>query len=141
MAMHHADEAVVVTHPEVPSVRDSDRILALRASKTQRAIDGKEPIKEHLLITRYDPTRVVGGQMLSVEDIQEILHIPLIGVIPEAEAGLNASSQGVPAIHMNGSSVAEACKDVIRRSLGASREMRFTQAMRPTFFQRLFARA
>jgi septum site-determining protein MinD len=141
MAMHHADEAVVVTHPEVSSVRDSDRILALRASKTQWPIDGKEPIKEHLLITRYDPTRVVGGQMLSVEDIQEILRIPLIGVIPESEAVLNASSQGVPAIHMNGSSVAEACKDVIRRFLGESREMRFTQAMRPTFFQRLFARA
>jgi septum site-determining protein MinD len=141
MAMHYADEAVVVTNPEVSSVRDSDRILGLLASKTQRAIDGKEPIKEHLLITRYDPTRVVGGQMLSVEDIQEILRIPLIGVIPESEAVLNASNQGVPAIHMNGSSVAEAYKDVIRRFLGESREMRFTQAMRPTFFQRLFARA
>jgi septum site-determining protein MinD len=141
MAMHYADEAVVVTNPEVSSVRDSDRILGLLASKTQRAIDGKDPIKEHLLITRYDPTRVVGGQMLSVEDIQEILRIPLIGVIPESEAVLNASNQGVPAIHMNGSSVAEAYKDVIRRFLGESREMRFTQAIRPTFFQRLFARA
>jgi septum site-determining protein MinD len=141
MAMHYADEAVVVTNPEVSSVRDSDRILGLLASKTQRAIDGKEPIKEHLLITRYDPTRVVGGQMLSVEDIQEILRIPLIGVIPESEAVLNASNQGVPAIHMSGSSVAEAYKDVIRRFLGESREMRFTKAMRPTLFQRLFARA
>jgi septum site-determining protein MinD len=141
MAMHYADEAVVVTNPEVSSVRDSDRILGLLASKTQRAIDGKEPIKEHLLITRYDPTRVVGGQMLSVEDIQEILRIPLIGVIPESEAVLNASNQGVPAIHMSGSSVAEAYKDVIRRFLGESREMRFTKAMRPNLFQRLFARA
>jgi septum site-determining protein MinD len=141
MAMHYADEAVVVTNPEVSSVRDSDRILGLLASKTQRAIDGKEPIKEHLLITRYDPTRVVGGQMLSVDDIQEILRIPLIGVIPESPAVLDASNQGLPAIHMNGSAVAEAYKDVIRRFLGESREMRFTQAMRPTFFKRLFARA
>jgi septum site-determining protein MinD len=141
MAMHYADDAVVVTNPEVSSVRDSDRILGLLASKTQRAIDAKEPVKEHLLITRYDPTRVVGGQMLSVDDIQEILRIPLIGVIPESPAVLDASNQGLPAIHMNGSAVAEAYKDVIRRFLGESREMRFTQAMRPTFFQRLFARA
>ncbi len=141
MAMHYADEALVVTNPEVSSVRDSDRILGMLASKTQRAIDGKEPVKEHLLITRYNPTRVVGGQMLSVEDIQEILRIPLIGVIPESETVLSASNQGVPAIHMKGSDVSEAYKDVIRRFLGESREMRFTQAVRPTFFQRLFARA
>lgn len=141
MAMHYADEALVVTNPEVSSVRDSDRILGMLASKTQRAIDGKEPIKEHLLITRYNPTRVVGGQMLSVEDIQEILRIPLIGVIPESEAVLNASNQGVPAIHMKSSDVSEAYKDVIRRFLGESREMRFTKAAPPSLFQRLFARA
>ncbi len=141
MAMHYADEALVVTNPEVSSVRDSDRILGMLASKTQRAIDGKEGIREHLLITRYNPTRVVGGQMLSVEDVQEILRIPLIGVIPESETVLNASNQGVPAIHMKGSDVSEAYKDVIRRFLGESREMRFVQAARPTLFQRLFARA
>jgi septum site-determining protein MinD len=141
MAMHYADEALVVTNPEVSSVRDSDRILGMLASKTQRAIDGREPIKEHLLITRYNATRVAGGQMLSVEDIQEILRIPLIGVVPESETVLNASNQGVPAIHMNGSAVAEAYKDVIRRFLGESREMRFTQTARPSLFQRLFAKA
>ena len=141
MAMHYADEAIVVTTPEVSSVRDSDRILGMLASKTQRAIDGKDPIKEHLLITRYNPSRVVGGQMLSVDDIQEILRIPLIGVVPESETVLNASNQGIPAIHMKGSAVAEAYKDVIRRFLGESREMRFTQAQRPGLFQRLFARA
>ena len=141
MAMHYADEAIVVTNPEVSSVRDSDRILGMLASKTQRAIDGRDPIVEHLLITRYNPARVEGGQMLSVDDIQEILRIPLIGVIPESETVLNSSNQGVPAIHMKGSAVAEAYKDVIRRFLGESREMRFTQAQRPSIFQRLFARA
>jgi septum site-determining protein MinD len=141
MAMHYADEALVVTNPEVSSVRDSDRILGMLASKTQRAIDGQDPVKEHLLITRYNPARVAGGDMLSIEDIQDILRIPLIGVIPESETVLNASNQGVPAIHMKGSAVSEAYKDVIRRFLGESREMRFTQAARPTFFQRLFARA
>jgi septum site-determining protein MinD len=126
-------------------VRDSDRILGMLASKTQRAIDGgkdgKEPIKEHLLITRYDSVRVASGQMLSIDDIQDILRIPLIGVVPESETVLTASNQGVPAIHMKGSAVAEAYKDVIRRFLGESREMRFTQPVRPTLFQRLFARA
>ena len=141
LAMHYADEAIVVTNPEVSSVRDSDRILGMLASKTQRAIDGKDGIREHLLITRYDTARVASGQMLSIEDIQEILRIPLIGVIPESEAVLDASNQGVPAIHMNGSVVAEAYKDVTRRFLGESREMRFTQAARPSLFQRLFARA
>ena len=98
MAMHFADEALIVTNPEVSSVRDSDRILGILGSKTKRAIEGKEPIKEHLLITRYNPSRVEGGQMLSLDDIQEILRTPLIGVIPESESVLDASNQGLPAL-------------------------------------------
>ena len=91
MAMHFADEALVVTNPEVSSVRDSDRILGMLSSKTKRAMEGSEPIKEHLLITRYNPNRVDQGQMLSLEDIQDILRIKLIGVIPESETVLQAS--------------------------------------------------
>jgi septum site-determining protein MinD len=140
LAMRFADEALVVTNPEVSSVRDSDRILGMLASKTQRAIDGKDPVREHLLITRYDPARVASGQMLSVDDIHDILRIPLIGVVPESETVLHASNRGVPAIHTHGSSVAEAYKDVVRRFLGESREMRFTQTERPGLLQRLFAR-
>ena len=98
MAMHYADEALVVTNPEVSSVRDSDRILGMLSSKTKRAMEGAEPIKEHLLITRYNPSRVDSGQMLSLEDIQDILRIKLIGVIPESESVLQASNQGTPAI-------------------------------------------
>lgn len=138
MAMHFADEALVVTNPEVSSVRDSDRILGMLGSKTKRAIEGKEPIKEHLLVTRYNPGRVQGGQMLSITDIEEILRIPLIGVIPESEAVLDASNQGTPAIHMEGSDVAEAYKDVIERFLGNDRPMRFTTAQKPGFFKRMF---
>jgi septum site-determining protein MinD len=81
LAMHFADEALIVTNPEVSSVRDSDRILGILSSKTKRAIDGREPIREHLLITRYNPKRVNDGEMLSLEDIQEILRIELIGVV------------------------------------------------------------
>jgi septum site-determining protein MinD len=139
MAMHYADEALVVTNPEVSSVRDSDRILGMLASKTQRAIDGKEPVKEHLLITRYNPSRVQGGQMLSIEDIQDILRIPLIGVIPESEAVLDASNQGLPAIHLKGSDVSEAYKDVVARFLGKDDlPRRFPEAVKPGFFKRVF---
>ena len=138
MAMHFADEALVVTNPEVSSVRDSDRILGMLQSKTKRAIEGKEEIKQHLLITRYNPNRVEGGQMLSLEDIHEILRTPLIGVIPESEIVLQASNQGTPAIHMQGSDVSEAYKDVVRRFLGEERPMRFIEAVKPSLFKRLF---
>lgn len=140
MAMHYADEALVVTNPEVSSVRDSDRILGMLASKTRRAIEGREPVKEHLLITRYNPNRVQEGQMLSLQDIQDILRIPLIGVIPESEAVLNASNQGIPAIHLQGTDVSEAYKDVVDRFLGQDKPLRFIEAEKPSFFKRLFGR-
>jgi septum site-determining protein MinD len=139
MAMYFADEALVVTNPEISSVRDSDRILGMLSSKTQRAIDGGEPVKEHLLITRYDPTRVEDGQMLSLADIHEILRIPLIGVIPESEIVLQASNQGVPVIHMNGSDISEAYKDLVSRFIGEDKPMRFTDVVKQTgFLKRLF---
>src|SRR5574343_743268 len=125
MAMHFADEALVVTNPEVSSVRDSDRILGMLSSKTKRAIVGKEPIKEHLLITRHNPNRVDQGQMLSLEDIQDILRIKLIGVIPESDSVLQASNQGTPAIHLTGTNVAEAYNDMVARFLGETPELRF----------------
>jgi septum site-determining protein MinD len=138
MAMYFADEALIVTNPEVSSVRDSDRILGMLGSKTKRAKEGGDPIKEHLLITRYNPGRVAGGQMLSLEDIQDILRIKLIGVIPESETVLNASNQGVPAIHDKGTDVSEAYSDVVARFLGEDRPMRFIEAEKPGFFKRIF---
>ena len=138
LAMHFADEALVVTNPEVSSVRDSDRILGMLSSKTKRAIDGADPIKEHLLITRYNPSRVEGGQMLSLDDIQDILRVKLIGVIPESETVLQASNQGLPAVHMQGTDVAEAYKDVIDRFLGEERPLRFVDAQKAGLLKRLF---
>ncbi|MBA2960570.1 MULTISPECIES: septum site-determining protein MinD [Ramlibacter] len=138
MAMHFADEALVVTNPEVSSVRDSDRILGMLSSKTKRAIEGKEPIKEHLLITRYNPNRVDQGQMLSLEDIQDILRIKLIGVIPESESVLQASNQGTPAVHLKGSDVSEAYKDVVDRFLGQDKALRFVDPQKQGFLKRLF---
>jgi len=138
MAMHFADEALIVTNPEVSSVRDSDRILGMLGSKTKRAKDGSDAIKEHLLITRYNPNRVAGGQMLSLEDIQDILRIKLIGVIPESETVLQASNQGIPVIHDTSSDVAQAYADVVARFLGEDKPMRFVDAEKPGFFKRMF---
>ncbi len=140
LAMHFADEALVVTNPEVSSVRDSDRILGILGSKTRRAIEGAEPVREHLLITRYNPRRVAEGEMLSIDDIQEILRLKLIGVVPESEAVLQASNQGTPAIHLEGSDVAGAYQDVIARFLGEERPLRFTDYQKPGLFKRLFGR-
>ena len=138
LAMHFADEALLVPNPEVSSVRDSDRILGMLGSKTKRAIEGKDPIKEHLLITRYNPNRVQDGQMLGLEDIQDILRIKLIGVVPESESVLQASNQGLPAIHLAGTDVSEAYKDVVARFLGEDKPLRFTDAAKPGFFKRIF---
>jgi septum site-determining protein MinD len=139
LAMHFADEALVVTNPEVSSVRDSDRILGMLSSKTKRAIEGNGSVKEHLVITRYNPNRVQDGQMLSLEDIQEILRIPLLGVVPESETVLQASNQGIPAIHLKGTDVSESYLDLVARFLGEEKPMRFVEAVKPNFFKRLFA--
>ncbi|HEX7688452.1 MAG TPA: septum site-determining protein MinD [Burkholderiaceae bacterium] len=138
LAMHFADEALVVTNPEVSSVRDSDRIIGMLGSKTKRAAEGAEPVKEHLVITRYNPSRVEDGQMLSLTDIQEILRIPLLGVIPESETVLQASNQGTPAIHLKDSDVSGAYLDLVARFLGEDKPMRFVDAAKPGFFKRLF---
>lgn len=141
LAMHFADEAIVVTNPEVSSVRDSDRILGLLSSKTKRAIDGAESVKEHLLITRYNPNRVDEGQMLSLEDIKDILRIKLMGVIPESTSVLQASNQGIPSILLDGTDVSVAYKDLIERFLGdVDKPLQFIDASKPNLFKRLMGR-
>lgn len=139
MAMYHADEAIIVTNPEVSSVRDSDRILGILASKTKKAESG-DPLKEQLLITRYDPSRVGEGEMLSIDDIQEILAIPLLGVIPESKTVLKASNEGAPVVLNNDSIAGQAYMDAIARLLGEEREMRFITEAKKGFFARLFGK-
>lgn len=138
MALTFADEAIVVTNPEVSSVRDSDRILGIIQAKSRRALNGDEPVKEHLLITRYSPKRVDAGEMLSYLDVQEILRIPLVGIIPESESVLHASNQGNPAIHLKGSDVSEAYEDLVSRFLGDDVPLRFTTYEKPGLFKRMF---
>ncbi|KFE53954.1 MULTISPECIES: septum site-determining protein MinD [Pseudomonas syringae group] len=138
LAMYFADEAIVVTNPEVSSVRDSDRMLGLLASKSRRAERNEEPIKEHLLLTRYNPERVSKGEMLGVEDVKEILAVTLLGVIPESQAVLKASNQGVPVILDEQSDAGQAYSDAVDRLLGKDREHRFLDVQKKGFFERLF---
>ena len=138
MALTFADEALIVTNPEVSSVRDSDRILGIIQAKSRRAIKGEEPVKEHLLITRYSPKRVEEGEMLSYKDIHEILRVKIIGVVPESESVLQSSNQGTPAIHLKDSDVAEAYLDIVDRFLGEEKPLRFVDYEKPGLFKRLF---
>ncbi len=138
MALYHADEAIITTNPEVSSVRDSDRILGILHSKSRRAEMNMEPVKEHLLLTRYDPSRVAHGDMLSLEDVCSILAIPLIGVIPEDASVLKASNQGTPVILLNESDAGLAYDDAVRRLIGQDCPMRFIQPPKKGIFQRLF---
>lgn len=137
LAMYYADKAVVVVNPEVSSVRDSDRILGLLASKTKRAEDGLR-VQEYLLLTRYSPTRVERGEMLSVKDVEEVLGLKAVGVIPESTDVLNASNKGEPVILEADSDAAAAYDDAVARLLGEDRPMRFTTAEKKGFFSKLF---
>ncbi len=136
MALYFADEAIVVTNPEVSSVRDSDRILGILQSKSLRAEQGKA-VKEHLLLTRYNPERVENAEMLSVADVEEILAIPLLGVIPESESVLKASNQGLPVILDDEANAGQAYSDAVARLLGDEVEHRFLEAEKKGFFKRL----
>ena len=138
MALYFADEAIITTNPEVSSVRDSDRILGILSSKSRRAEQGQEPIKEHLLLTRYNPGRVSRGDMLSMEDVLEIMCIPLIGVIPEDQSVLRSSNQGEPVILDQESDAGKAYDDTVARILGEDRPFRFIEEEKKGFLKRLF---
>lgn len=138
MALYFADRAIVVTNPEVSSVRDSDRILGILASKSKRAEEKLEPIREHLLVTRYSPGRVERGDMLALSDIEELLAIPLLGVIPESPAVLRASNSGIPVTFDQESDAGQAYLDAVDRFLGNKVPLRFVHTKKRSLLQRLF---
>jgi len=138
MALYFADEAIVTTNPEVSSVRDSDRITGILSSKSFRAEQQLEPVKVHLIVTRYCPERVENGDMLSIDDINELLGIELLGVIPESESVLNASNSGEPVILNKDSPAGQAYQDTVYRLLGAQCEFRFINYQKKGFFSRIF---
>ncbi len=136
LALYYADEALVVTNPEVSSVRDSDRILGILDSKSKAAEEGRE-VKQHLVITRYSPERVDDGEMLSVEDIIDILDIDLLGVIPESEAVLSSSNKGDPVILDSNTNAGQAYSDLVSRFLGDDVPHRFLEAKRKGLLSRI----
>lgn len=138
LAMYFADEALVVTNPEVSSVRDSDRVLGLLSSKTRKSEKGEGRVKEHLVLTRYNPARVLKGEMLSVDDVRDILAIPLLGVIPESATVLTSSNAGTPVIANKESDAGSAYDDIVARFLGEEREQRFIHAEKKGLLGRLF---
>ncbi|MBR9727094.1 septum site-determining protein MinD [Shewanella intestini] len=138
MALYFADVAIVTTNPEVSSVRDSDRILGMLQSRSRRAEQNLEPIKEFLLLTRYSPARAKTGEMLSVEDVEEILAIKLLGVIPESQAVLKASNSGVPVIVDQESDAGLAYSDTVERLLGKDVPLRFIEEEKKGFLKRIF---
>ena len=137
LAMYFADRAIVVVNPEVSSVRDSDRVIGLLQSKTRRAESG-ERVQEHLLLTRYSPIRVESGEMLSIADVEEVLGLKTIGVIPESGDVLNASNKGEPVILDAQSIAGQAYDDAVARLLGQERPLRFTTTEKKGFFSKLF---
>ncbi len=138
MAMYFADDAIVVTNPEVSSVRDSDRMLGILASKSKRAESNQEPIHEYLLLTRYSPERVERGEMLSVDDVQEILSLKLLGVVPESPAVLSASNGGIPVVLDRESDAGQAYGDMVGRYLGEELPHRFLEVHKKGLFSRMF---
>jgi len=139
LALYYADQALVVTNPEVSSVRDSDRILGVLQSKSKRAEEKRGKVREHLLVTRYDPERVARLEMLKLEDVQEILAIPLLGVVPESESVLRASNTGTPVILDDDSIAGQAYRDAVGRFLGQTVPHRFLEPERKAgLFKRLF---
>ena len=139
LALYFADEALVVTNPEVSSVRDSDRILGILQAKSKKAEEG-DSIKEHLILTRYHPSRVESGDMLSFEDVIDLLNIPLLGVVPESQDVLNASNAGEPVILTSGSDASHAYQDIVGRFLGEEIEHRFLTAEKKGFLKKLFGK-
>ncbi len=138
LAMYFADDALVVTNPEVSSVRDSDRMLGILSSKSRRAEKGEEPINEYLLLSRYSPARVKAGEMLSVEDVQDILSLELLGVIPESKSVLNASNSGLPVILDEQSDAGQAYADIVARYLGEDKPHRFIDEEKKGILGKLF---
>lgn len=138
LALYYADEAVIVTNPEVSSVRDADRMLGILQSKSKRANQDLMPIKEHLVLTRYQPERVEVGDMLSADDVIDLLKIPLLGVVPEAKEALPAVNSGTPIILNQECDASKAYQDIVESLLGNKIEQKFLSIPNKSFLKRLF---
>ena len=139
LAMYHADEAIIVTNPEISSVRDSDRIIGILQSRTKKVEEGTGTVREHLIINRHNPERAAANEMMDINTISnDILKVPLLGVIPESHTVLEASNQGEPVIHFRDSTAGQCFEDIVARFLGEERPLRHIDVKRKGFLQRWF---
>ncbi|MBS9780676.1 MAG: septum site-determining protein MinD, partial [Moraxellaceae bacterium] len=138
LAMYHADEAIIVTNPEISSVRDSDRIIGILQSRTKKAEEGSS-VREHLVINRYNPKRAAANEMMDINTISnEILKVPLLGVVPESHSVLEASNSGEPVIHFTESTAGQCYDDIVARFLGEERPLRHLEVKKRGFLRRWF---
>ena len=139
LAMYHADEAIIVTNPEISSVRDSDRIIGMLDSKTKKVEMNEGRIRKHLCITRFNPERADKQEMLTIDDIsKDILRVPTLGVIPECKSVLQASNEGKPVILFTEESAGQAYDDLVARFLGEERPYRHITVKPKGWLARLF---
>lgn len=139
LAMYHADEAIIVTNPEISSVRDSDRIIGILQSRTKHVVEGTGSVREHLVISRYNPERAAAHEMMDIDTISnDILKVPLLGVIPESQTVLKASNEGQPVIHYSNSAAGQCYDDIVARFLGEERPLRHIDVKKKSFLQRWF---
>ena len=139
LAMYHADEAIIVTNPEISSVRDSDRIIGMLDSKTRKVEQNEGRIRKHLCITRFNPERADKQEMLTIDDIsKDILRVPTLGVIPECPSVLQASNEGKPVILYPEAKAGQAYDDLVARFLGEDRPYRHIAVQPKGWLARLF---
>ena len=139
LAMYHADEAIIVTNPEISSVRDSDRIIGILQSRTKHVVEGTGSVREQLVISRYNPERAAAHEMMDIDTISnDILKVPLLGVIPESQTVLKASNEGQPVIHYSNSAAGQCYDDIVARFLGEERPLRHIDVKKKSFLQRWF---
>lgn len=138
-AMYFADEAIICTNPELSSCRDSDKMIGFISSRSRRAEQNLEPVVQRLLVTRFDANRAAKDECLGLDDIQELLGLPLLGVIPESRGVLTSTNIGQPVI-LAKDRAGEAYRDLVQRFLGKDVPMRFTEPESTNFFSRIFNR-
>ncbi|TFJ88238.1 hypothetical protein NSK_000589 [Nannochloropsis salina CCMP1776] len=139
-AMYFADDAIIVTNPELSSCRDSDKMIGFISSRSKRAELGQEPVRQSLLVTRYDPERAQKEECLRLEDIKELLGLELLGVIPESKCILTATNLGQPVICMPDQDAGQAYMDTVERFLGEEKEFRFLSPRPTGILSMLFSR-
>lgn len=137
-AMYYADEAIICTNPELSSCRDSDKMIGFIASKSHRAVTNQEPVIQRLLVTRYDPARAQKEESLSLNDIEELLGLPLVGVIPESKAVLTSTNIGQPVILNSNDKASVAYRDMVKRFLGENIPMKFVDVEKMSFLTKFF---